>query len=382
MALYSPGGLNLADTTAPLILAYDDSGTKDVVFAVSSSGDLTITPDGGDVTVSGTFAVTVNIDLTTNNQFLRGVTTGAATSALIGMNASDQVQISAGVIPTKIAADLYIQATKKFYLDGGGDTYIVESAANTFQLVVGGVANMMNVTAVGVGFGGAPLPGRRAMAIDLPAQTLSVNDDFFWFQVASANAITVTGAGTTVATARFLEPNIVLSGGTVVNSATVLIGSVATEATNNYALWVDVGNTRLDGDVHLAATKKFYFDGGGDTYITENSANVLRCVAGGSGGVDLLSGGTSWTAVSDERLKTIIEPIEGALEGVGRLRSVIGRYKTDDISRRRSFLIAQDVQKVLPEAVTEGEDGVLNLSYTDVIPLLVAAINELEAKVA
>ena len=58
MTLYSPGGLNLADTSAPLILAYDDSGTKDVVFAVSASGDLTITPDGGDVSFDANLTVT------------------------------------------------------------------------------------------------------------------------------------------------------------------------------------------------------------------------------------------------------------------------------------------------------------------------------------
>ena len=64
MALYSPGGMNLADTTAPLILAYDDTGTTDVVFAVSSSGDLTITPDGGDATITGTLTLTAGVAFT------------------------------------------------------------------------------------------------------------------------------------------------------------------------------------------------------------------------------------------------------------------------------------------------------------------------------
>ena len=58
MALYSPGGLNLADTTAPLILAFDSTGTTDVTFAVSNAGDLTITPDGTKVTVAGELLVT------------------------------------------------------------------------------------------------------------------------------------------------------------------------------------------------------------------------------------------------------------------------------------------------------------------------------------
>ena len=41
-------------------------------------------------------------------------------------------------------------------------------------------------------------------------------------------------------------------------------------------------------------------------------------------------------------------------------------------------MIAQDVQAVLPEAVSvqDIETGVLGMSYTDVIPLLTAAIKE------
>jgi hypothetical protein len=106
-------------------------------------------------------------------------------------------------------------------------------------------------------------------------------------------------------------------------------------------------------------------------------------------GVYLGSTATSWTANSDERLKDIIEPIENAVEKVASLRSVIGKYKTDEEGTRRSFLIAQDVQAVLPEAVDATNPDSLGVSYTDVIPLLVAALKEskerietLEAKVA
>jgi len=56
--------------------------------------------------------------------------------------------------------------------------------------------------------------------------------------------------------------------------------------------------------------------------------------------------------------------------------------KSDEEDVRRPYLIAQDVQAVLPEAVSESEDKegpVLGLSYTEVIPLLVAAIKELKA---
>jgi len=74
-------------------------------------------------------------------------------------------------------------------------------------------------------------------------------------------------------------------------------------------------------------------------------------------------------------------PIENGLNKVNCLRSVIGRYKTDKIGTKRSFLIAQDVLKVLPEAVVGNEiDGNLGVSYSEVIPLLVAAIKELKVE--
>jgi len=102
-------------------------------------------------------------------------------------------------------------------------------------------------------------------------------------------------------------------------------------------------------------------------------------------GVTVTNGATSWSAVSDERLKTDLKPIENAVDKVNQLRSVTGRYNSDEESKSRSFLIAQDIQKVLPEAVSiskfpnsEDETEYLAASYTDVIPLLVASIKELK----
>ncbi len=112
------------------------------------------------------------------------------------------------------------------------------------------------------------------------------------------------------------------------------------------------------------------------------ATSQLRCSVGGqSVGVSLANGGSSWGTFSDERLKDIVEPITNAAEKVATLRAVIGRYKTDDAEKRRAFLIAQDVQAVLPEAVYKNsdEDDTLSLAYTETIPLLVAAIQEQQA---
>lgn len=121
-------------------------------------------------------------------------------------------------------------------------------------------------------------------------------------------------------------------------------------------------------------TKKWKFG-------AEGSGGAFIIFTDGNAGVYLTYGGTSWTATSDERVKDIIEPITDGLTKVNSLRSVIGKYKTDEEGTRRSFLIAQDVQAVLPEAVDATNPDELGVNYTEVIPLLVAAIKELKAEI-
>ena len=59
-------------------------------------------------------------------------------------------------------------------------------------------------------------------------------------------------AGTTpvVASLRVKEP-IITATGTVTNAASVYVQDAPTEGTNNYALWVNSGSTRLDGNIGL-----------------------------------------------------------------------------------------------------------------------------------
>ena len=100
-----------------------------------------------------------------------------------------------------------------------------------------------------------------------------------------------------------------------------------------------------------------------------------------SNGVVLGVSATSWASYSDIRMKTDLVPIENGLTKVSTLRAVTGRYNTDDANTSRSFLIAQDVEKVLPEAVESGNPDALGLRYTEVIPLLVAALKESKERI-
>jgi len=105
-------------------------------------------------------------------------------------------------------------------------------------------------------------------------------------------------------------------------------------------------------------------------------------------GVYVTLNNNAWSAASDERLKDIIEPITDAANKLSTLRTVMGKFKKDADGTRRPFLIAQDVQKIMPEVIdhapNEHESGeqMLGLQYANMIPLLVAAINELTSRLA
>lgn len=85
---------------------------------------------------------------------------------------------------------------------------------------------------------------------------------------------------------------------------------------------------------------------------------------------------------SDERKKDNITIISNPIEKVKQLRGAEFDWNsgvnegTHDVG-----LIAQDVEAVLPEAVTTQEDGYKNLAYTKVIPLLVEAMKEQQATI-
>lgn len=155
-----------------------------------------------------------------------------------------------------------------------------------------------------------------------------------------------------------------------------------------YQTAADVWNIRLRNDAGTTWTTS-----SANTRFTLSGPGILQMISS-TNGVQLTNGATSWAAASDENLKDIIEPITDALSKVSTLRTVIGKYKKEAEGIRRPFLIAQDVQKVLPEAVTvsvemdavdpdniyaevERKEHLL-LSYTDLIPLLVASIKELK----
>ena len=85
------------------------------------------------------------------------------------------------------------------------------------------------------------------------------------------------------------------------------------------------------------------------------------------------------TANSDERLKENVVGITNALDKVLDLRGVYFNRKGDP--ERSIGVIAQEVEKILPEVVLEASDGVKSVAYQNMVALLIEAIKEQQEQI-
>ena len=120
------------------------------------------------------------------------------------------------------------------------------------------------------------------------------------------------------------------------------------------------------------------------------TGQVSRWLLDSAGNMTVTGNVTAYGSVSDERLKENIEIISNPLDKVKQLKGITFNYKKD--GQKSTGLIAQDLEKVLPEAVyttktiadeREGEESEEHLAihYGNTVGLLVEAIKELSAKI-
>lgn len=148
------------------------------------------------------------------------------------------------------------------------------------------------------------------------------------------------------------------------------VGAAATSHTHSY---LPLSGGSLTGAVTTTSTIVV----NNTTASTSSTTGSLRTTGGlGVGGAVYAAGNV--TAYSDIRLKTDIQTIENALEKVCAIRGVT--YLRIDSGERQTGVIAQEVQKVLPEAVSG--DEYLGVAYGNLAGLLIEAIKEQQQTIA
>ncbi|MCL5774534.1 MAG: tail fiber domain-containing protein, partial [Firmicutes bacterium] len=125
-------------------------------------------------------------------------------------------------------------------------------------------------------------------------------------------------------------------------------------------------------------------DGG---YITFRTGyyNGAKMTLNNNGSLWTLSG---YSQGSDIRLKKNISTVNEALDKVLKLRGVIFEWKTKEYKERgfpkgRHYgVIAQEIEKILPEIVNTDSKGEKSVAYTEIIPVLIEAVKEQQKEIA
>lgn len=112
-----------------------------------------------------------------------------------------------------------------------------------------------------------------------------------------------------------------------------------------------------------------------------NGSEKFRTQSGGAYCYGTLTASGNVTAYSDEKLKDNIEPIENPIEKVKAIQGVTFNRNDIEDNPRQTGVIAQQVEKVLPEVVKTDEFGTKTVAYGNMVGLLIEAIKEQQKQI-
>jgi len=135
------------------------------------------------------------------------------------------------------------------------------------------------------------------------------------------------------------------------------------------------GKFRVDmgtGDIYLGSTGGILID------VKENYSTRYITMSGNL----RVSEDVIAFAISDERVKDNVKPIEHALDLIDKITGVSFDWKPESGHSGHDYgVIAQEVEKIFPELVTTRDSGYKAVKYEKLVPLLIQAIKELKLKV-
>jgi Chaperone of endosialidase len=144
-----------------------------------------------------------------------------------------------------------------------------------------------------------------------------------------------------------------------------------------------VGTTKTQ---KLQLGNKWLLSGDADAYTNDDWLRLMgvsdpRTYYGGFAAGKLWSTG-GVVQGSDVRLKKEVAPLGDVTQNLLALRGV--RFKWQDAGRGDSpqfGLIAQEVERIFPELVTDGPDGIKGINYAGLIPPLVETVKQQQAQI-
>jgi len=372
----------------------------------NGSANVTVTTAGSGISVSGT--TVTNTDLGSSQNIFKNFTDGSTTAAADSNNDTFKFRGSAGVT-VAVASD---DSTH-------GDSLLV-SLSSVPNSSLANSSITINGTSISLGSSGSINTGavsesgnlyytdaRARAAVSFTAGSGAYNSSTGVFTIpTNTNQLTngagyVTSSGVTavsgsspISSSGGTTPTISISAATTGAAGSMSasdkskldgIASGATNVTNTNQLTNGAGYVTSSGVTSVAT-------GNGLSGGTITSTGTLTMSGSYSGTFtvtgDIRATGEVTAYYSDERLKTDVAPIQGALNKVmaiggytyraNELAASLGVEKFDN----QIGLLAQEVEAVMPELVTESAlEGYKTIRYDKVVSVLVEAIKEQQAMI-
>jgi hypothetical protein len=109
------------------------------------------------------------------------------------------------------------------------------------------------------------------------------------------------------------------------------------------------------------------------------NGNVTRMLIYGTGNAWLQG---TLTQASDARLKKDISAIQNPLQKLIQLNGYTYHWKNEKSDNRlQTGVLAQEVQKLFPELVSENKEGILAVNYSGLIPVMIESIKEQQKQI-
>lgn len=144
------------------------------------------------------------------------------------------------------------------------------------------------------------------------------------------------------------------------------------------------GGLHVDNDLHVDGALADSLDCGGK-YL--NNIDHVNANVGNMGTINNTTLNGNWIGYwtlhnySDERLKKNISIRTNNLADVMKLQPKEFKYKADKTNKVRIGFMAGEVEKILPNLVTKDDKGIKGIDLTEMIPVLVGAVQELKEEV-
>lgn len=382
-----------------------DGGDIASAVVINKSPVVTLT---GDITGSATLTNLASASIATTLS-----TSISPTFQNLTLNGTDSIKVSAGTTAQRNGSPVngmfrYNTTTNEFegYQNnawgaiGGGGTTVNNNADN--RIITGSSTADTLEAETGLTYNAGTLAqGSGDFTLDVPGNIILDAD---------GNTISLKDGGTEIGQIGLDSAGLVM---TVVGADKDFFVSGDDGGTAITAVRIDMsdaGRAIFNGGIDIAANYDIELNDGtwtgekdrkiqahGGYIYYQSASHIFRkpsgtntCQVDGSGNFISVGNITAFGSISDQRLKENIEVIENPIEKIKQLKGVTFTYKKD--GKKSTGLIAQDLQKVLPEAVYTAEtigdefkgekpEEHLAIRYGNTVGLLVEAIKELEARI-